>query len=323
MAISVAPDDDDAVEMTQAVRQDEEDAEMVDGTQPVRQPRVANRRPRLAAVNDGVDDINLAEGETSVGRAPSNTARLFDSARDGTAQMVSGKHALVVRQGDGHYALSDVGSTHGTTVNGRTVTKQDVVLLREGDMIVFGTGRAVAADSVETYTLFTFTVHDVSPPLEEAYRKRVMLAVERASDALRLAGGDQAVFLGHAGALVRSMHAAEATLKNGHARANQNLQQRQTGARTASTKTGRRERNEETAADCGRGHGGGGDGNRRGRGGGGSGRGGGGSGRGGGGWRGRGGSGRGRGAGLTSTGHIAPNSGIAKTSARGQRRRRQ
>jgi hypothetical protein len=153
------------------------------------------------------EDINLAEGETSFGHAPSNTARLFDSARDGTAQMVSGKHALVVRQGDGHYALSDVGSTHGTTVNGRTATKQDAVL--------------------------------------------------------------------------------------------------------------------ETAADCGRGHGGGGDGNRRGRGGGGSGRGGGGSGRGGGGWRGRGGSGRGRGAGLTSTGHIAPNSGIAKTSARGQRRRRQ
>jgi hypothetical protein len=30
------PTTDDAVEMTQAVRQDEEDAEMVDGTQPVR-----------------------------------------------------------------------------------------------------------------------------------------------------------------------------------------------------------------------------------------------------------------------------------------------
>jgi hypothetical protein len=103
-------------------------------------------------------------------------------------------------------------------------------------VIVFGTGRAVAADSVETYTLFTSTLRDVSPPLEEVYRKRVVLAVEGALEALRLAGGDQATFLGHAGALVRSMHAAEATLKNGHARANQNLQQRQTGARSASAK---------------------------------------------------------------------------------------
>jgi pSer/pThr/pTyr-binding forkhead associated (FHA) protein len=313
--------DDEAVTATQPVRQDKDDAEMVDGTQPVRQRRVADRRPRLAAMNAGVEDICLADvDETSIGRAPKNTAQLFDSARDAMAQMVSGSHAIILRQGD-DYVLSDAVSTHGTTVNGRAIGIDENVLLRDGDAIVFGMGRSGAE---ETYTIFTFTVHDVSPPREDVYRKNVLDAVEEGLNALRASGVNQTAFLGHAGALVRSLHAAEAKLNNVHARANQNVQQRQSRAQTT-TAIGRRRRNESTAGrgaggDGGRGHGGGGGGNGHGRGGG-SGRGGGGSGRGGGGSRERGGNRRGRGAGFTLTGHVAPNSGINK-GARGQGRGR-
>ncbi|KAJ1624489.1 hypothetical protein T492DRAFT_881766 [Pavlovales sp. CCMP2436] len=174
MAVSYVPAADDAGGMTQPPTQQHEDgAEMIDGTQPARQPHVADRRPRLAAVNGGVENISL--------------------------DMVSASHALILRQGDS-YALSDANSTHGTTVNERGIRKDEIVVLRD-DVIVFGMGRTVA---VETYTLFTFNMRDVSLPREEVYRKGV----------LRASGDDQVSFLGHAGALVRAMHAAEAMLKN-------------------------------------------------------------------------------------------------------------
>mmetsp|Transcript_35473 Transcript_35473/g.83437 ORF Transcript_35473/g.83437 Transcript_35473/m.83437 type:complete len:222 (+) Transcript_35473:41-706(+) len=221
MAVSYVPAADDAGVMTQPPAQQHEDgAEMIDGTQPARQPHVADRRPRLAAVNGGVEDIPLDVPTTSIGRAINNTIQLFDQARPATKQMVSASHALILRQGDS-YALSDAISTHGTTVNERGIRKDEIVVLRDGDVIVFGMGRTVA---VETYTLFTFTMRGVSLPREEIYRTGVLDAVEGGLKALRASGDDQVAFLGHAGALVRAMHAAEAMLKNVHARANQSQQ---------------------------------------------------------------------------------------------------
>lgn len=63
-----------------------------------------------------------------IGRDPANGLRL-------NHETVSRVHAELTRQG-GMWVLRDLGSTNGTTVNGRRVTGATVV--REGDQVSFG-----------------------------------------------------------------------------------------------------------------------------------------------------------------------------------------
>ncbi|MFD3923317.1 DUF1707 and FHA domain-containing protein [Streptomyces sp. NPDC058595] len=63
-----------------------------------------------------------------IGRDPMNGLRLTDDT-------VSRLHAELMMQG-GRWVLRDLGSTNGTTVNGRRVT--GTVVVRDGDMVSFG-----------------------------------------------------------------------------------------------------------------------------------------------------------------------------------------
>lgn len=73
-------------------------------------------------------NVTLAQECLTIGRRSDNDLVLDDAA-------VSGRHAALVRMDD-DVIIEDLGSTNGTTVNGRTVSKQ---LLSVGDEI--GVGR--------------------------------------------------------------------------------------------------------------------------------------------------------------------------------------
>lgn len=72
--------------------------------------------------------FDMQGAEVSIGRDPSSLIRL-------DAVSVSKRHAVVRVAGDG-YTLVDVGSSNGTTVNGRRVTTS---ALRDGDRLEIGT----------------------------------------------------------------------------------------------------------------------------------------------------------------------------------------
>ncbi|MDX3312100.1 FHA domain-containing protein [Streptomyces sp. NPDC054884] len=82
----------------------------------------AERLPKLLLPHPGTTHA------LRIGRDPVNGLRL-------THESVSRVHAELVRQG-GVWVLRDLGSTNGTTVNGRRVIGAAVV--REGDQVAFG-----------------------------------------------------------------------------------------------------------------------------------------------------------------------------------------
>lgn len=82
----------------------------------------AERLPKLLLPHPGT------EHSLRIGRDPASGLRL-------THESVSRVHAELSRQG-GMWVLRDLGSTNGTTVNGRRVIGAAVV--REGDQVAFG-----------------------------------------------------------------------------------------------------------------------------------------------------------------------------------------
>lgn len=87
----------------------------------VRRAWAAERLPKLLFPHPGA-------GPLRIGRDPGNGLRL-------THETVSRVHAELSLR-DGMWVLKDLGSTNGTTVNGRRVTGSAVV--RDGDQIGFG-----------------------------------------------------------------------------------------------------------------------------------------------------------------------------------------
>ncbi|MBW5486677.1 DUF1707 and FHA domain-containing protein [Streptomyces bambusae] len=95
---------------------------------------------RMSAVSVGIRRAWQAEklaplmlpqpgtGVLCIGRDPGNTLRL-------THETVSRQHAELSLR-DGQWVLRDLGSTNGTTVNGRRLTGSAVV--RDGDQVGFG-----------------------------------------------------------------------------------------------------------------------------------------------------------------------------------------
>ncbi|MDH5179725.1 MAG: FHA domain-containing protein [Gammaproteobacteria bacterium] len=91
---------------------------------------------RLQLKHEGIviKSFHLEKPETTIGRKPDNDIQVDDAA-------VSGYHArlrLVENEYlDGHQDvyLEDAGSTNGTRVNGRDVTK---IMLKNGDLIQIG-----------------------------------------------------------------------------------------------------------------------------------------------------------------------------------------
>ncbi len=79
-------------------------------------------------VNDEVKTFHLQEKEElSIGKLPNNDIQLEDST-------VSRTHCKICRHRKG-YRLIDLGSTNGSFVNGKPVTRKD---LEEGDNITIG-----------------------------------------------------------------------------------------------------------------------------------------------------------------------------------------
>ena len=78
----------------------------------------------------------------SVGRAPDNMLCLGDGAR-----RVSAHHAEIMLRGD-QYVLRDLGSTNGTTINGRRIVVSE---LEPDDLIEFGAGGPLLRFRIEGY----------------------------------------------------------------------------------------------------------------------------------------------------------------------------
>lgn len=92
----------------------------------VRRPEPSSPRARL--VLTGGKAFQLLDRTYAVGRSSSSDIVLEDPS-------VSGRHARLAPVGDG-YALSDLGSTNGTFVDGRRVEGE--VVLRGGETVAFG-----------------------------------------------------------------------------------------------------------------------------------------------------------------------------------------
>ena len=74
-----------------------------------------------------ISEIPLDKEETTIGRKPENTIHVDNLA-------VSGRHARVLRIGN-KAILEDLGSTNGTFVNDKQITKH---ILQHGDSVVIG-----------------------------------------------------------------------------------------------------------------------------------------------------------------------------------------
>jgi len=88
--------------------------------------------PKLQIVRpDGTQtDHELTEEILTIGRAPDNVFPIEDVS-------VSSHHAQISRSA-GIYLLTDLGSTNGTTVNGKALERETEYTLTPGDKIRFG-----------------------------------------------------------------------------------------------------------------------------------------------------------------------------------------
>ncbi len=83
-----------------------------------------------------VSDYTLENVETTIGRKSDNTIHIDNMA-------VSGHHARVVLVGN-KAIFEDMGSTNGSVINGRQVTKH---VLRHGDQIIMGKHELIFVDT--------------------------------------------------------------------------------------------------------------------------------------------------------------------------------
>ena len=84
--------------------------------------------------------VQISEAEVTIGRRSRsrNLHPIIDLAED---PAVSHEHARLVRQPDGFYALEDLDSTNGTTMNGdsQPIPTRIPVTMTDGDRIHLGT----------------------------------------------------------------------------------------------------------------------------------------------------------------------------------------
>lgn len=74
-------------------------------------------------------DLELTRGHMTLGRSHSNDLVLSEPS-------VSRVHASLTVDYDGRVSVQDLGSSAGTTVNGRPISGS--VILRSGDVVAFG-----------------------------------------------------------------------------------------------------------------------------------------------------------------------------------------
>jgi pSer/pThr/pTyr-binding forkhead associated (FHA) protein len=73
----------------------------------------------------------LTDTEITVGRLSENTLQIEDIS-------VSSRHATLTLGEGGDYVLRDIGSTNGTELNGKEITREEDYKLQDGDKVVFG-----------------------------------------------------------------------------------------------------------------------------------------------------------------------------------------
>jgi adenylate cyclase len=76
----------------------------------------------------------------TIGRHPDNSIQILD-------RIISKEHAQILRGGDGHYLLRDLGSLNGTYVSGSRVSE---VVLKHGDELVLGSTHLMFVEHTET-----------------------------------------------------------------------------------------------------------------------------------------------------------------------------
>lgn len=83
--------------------------------------------------------FSLEEGENLVGRWDPDQGAFpeIDLDDEDLDAKVSRKHAVVVRRGE-RVSVADIGSLNGTAVNGRPLAPEEVVDLKVGDIVSFG-----------------------------------------------------------------------------------------------------------------------------------------------------------------------------------------
>lgn len=86
----------------------------------------------------GLEEVDLADGETTIGRDGSCTITVDDA-------LVSRTHASFVRGADGRVSVTDLGSRNGTRVNG--VVIKEATVLTHGDRIRIGPRELVFYDT--------------------------------------------------------------------------------------------------------------------------------------------------------------------------------
>jgi pSer/pThr/pTyr-binding forkhead associated (FHA) protein len=86
--------------------------------------------PRLLALSGPLKDsaISLTDGETTVGREPTNSIVVIDPS-------VSRHHCLFRRSSDGRFLLQDMDSRNGTLINGSRIKEH---WLQHGEQISIG-----------------------------------------------------------------------------------------------------------------------------------------------------------------------------------------
>lgn len=87
---------------------------------------IIKERVRMGVVLAGGRDV------TVLGRNSNMSHKVLDH------QSISRRHAALVHNGDGDVFAADLGSTHGTYVNGCKIPSKTATRLSEGDVLKFG-----------------------------------------------------------------------------------------------------------------------------------------------------------------------------------------
>lgn len=82
-----------------------------------------------------VDVAELRVGRSDPASNGADAPQMNGAAND---PALSRRHAVLRRQGDGTYAIEDLGSTNGTEVNGRQIAAGEPVTLGDGDRVHLG-----------------------------------------------------------------------------------------------------------------------------------------------------------------------------------------
>ena len=145
-------------------------------------------------------------GRISIGRAPDNMLCLGESAR-----RVSSHHAEVMLRGE-QYVLRDLGSTNGTTINGRRVVVSE---LESDDLIEFGVGGPLLRFSIDDATSEhhqeQYAIKRVAPGASRSNPRAAAEVRKNALLAIALAG---AMLVGGLGGIIASSRFRSADPEN-------------------------------------------------------------------------------------------------------------